>query len=86
MMDALKCRNLTGKAIFSHTIGGLVAGVSASTDMGDVQDVVPGVDIIGMGPLGLASVAKAHAEDECVSVADLLGLAKQLVYYFCFED
>ncbi len=64
----------------------LVAGVSASTDMGDVQDVVPGVDIIGMGPLGLASVAKAHAEDECVSVADLLGLAKQLVYYFCFED
>ena len=64
----------------------LVAGVAASTDMGDVQAVVPEADIIGMGPLGLASVAKAHAEDECVAVADLLGLAKQLLYYFCFED
>lgn len=29
MMDGLKCRNLTGKAILSHTIGGLVAGVAA---------------------------------------------------------
>jgi len=29
MMDALGYRNLTNKAIFSHTIGGLVAGVSA---------------------------------------------------------
>lgn len=29
MMDALKCRELTGKAIFSHTIGGLCAGISA---------------------------------------------------------
>ncbi len=64
----------------------LVAGVSASTDMGDVQAVVPEADIIGMGPLGLASVAKAHAVDECVAIADLLGLAKQLVYYFCVED
>ncbi len=64
----------------------LVAGVSASTDMGDVQDVVPEADIVGMSPLGLASVAKPHAEDECVAVADLLRLAKQLLYYFCFED
>lgn len=30
MMDSLKCRELTGKAIFSHTIGGLVAGVVAN--------------------------------------------------------
>ena len=29
MMDGLRCRNLTGKAILSHTVGGLVAGVSA---------------------------------------------------------
>ena len=29
MMDSLKCKELTGKAIFSHTIGGLCAGVSA---------------------------------------------------------
>ncbi|WP_055665898.1 CD0519/CD1768 family membrane protein [Desnuesiella massiliensis] len=29
MMDALKCRELTGKAILSHTIGGLMAGISA---------------------------------------------------------
>jgi hypothetical protein len=29
MMDGLKCRNLTGKAILSHTIGGIVAGVAA---------------------------------------------------------
>lgn len=29
MMDALNARNLTSKAIFSHTIGGLVAGISA---------------------------------------------------------
>lgn len=30
MMDGLKFRNLTGKAIFSHTIGGICAGVSAN--------------------------------------------------------
>ena len=30
MMDSLKCRELTGKAILFHTIGGLVAGVSAN--------------------------------------------------------
>lgn len=29
MMDALDCSKLTGKAIFCHTIGGLVAGISA---------------------------------------------------------
>ncbi len=30
MMDGLKCRQLTGKAILSHTIGGLCAGVVAN--------------------------------------------------------
>lgn len=30
MMDSLKCSHLTGKAIFSHTIGGLIAGISAN--------------------------------------------------------
>jgi hypothetical protein len=29
MMDGLKCRNLTGKAILSHTVGGIAAGVAA---------------------------------------------------------
>ncbi|AUM94940.1 TPA: hypothetical protein LA742_002025 [Clostridium botulinum] len=29
MMDSLNCRKLTGKAIISHTFGGLVAGISA---------------------------------------------------------
>lgn len=29
MMDSLKCRSLTGKAILSHTIGGLCAGAMA---------------------------------------------------------
>lgn len=29
MMDGLKCRELTGRAIMSHTFGGLLAGVSA---------------------------------------------------------
>ncbi|MFD3156181.1 hypothetical protein ACFIJ5_04885 [Haloimpatiens sp. FM7330] len=29
MLDSLECRHLTGKAILSHTIGGLVAGISA---------------------------------------------------------
>ncbi|MGI6011795.1 MAG: hypothetical protein ACOX8H_09920 [Ruminococcus sp.] len=29
MMDSLGCKSLTGKAIFSHTIGGLCAGVAA---------------------------------------------------------
>lgn len=29
MMDGLKCRELTGKAIVSHTFGGLVAGILA---------------------------------------------------------
>lgn len=30
MMDALNCRELTGKAIAYHTVGGLVAGVVAN--------------------------------------------------------
>lgn len=30
MMDSLNYRELTGKAIFSHTIGGLIAGMSAN--------------------------------------------------------
>lgn len=30
MMDSLKCNHLTGKAILSHTIGGLIAGISAN--------------------------------------------------------
>jgi hypothetical protein len=30
MMDTLKCRHLTGKAILSHTIGGLAAGIAAN--------------------------------------------------------
>ncbi|MBR2894324.1 MAG: hypothetical protein IKC03_01520, partial [Oscillospiraceae bacterium] len=30
MMDSLKCSNLTGKAILSHTIGGLCAGMAAN--------------------------------------------------------
>ena len=30
MMDGLKCRKLTGKAILSHTIGGLCAGIAAN--------------------------------------------------------
>ncbi len=29
MMDGLKCRELTGKAIVSHTFGGIAAGISA---------------------------------------------------------
>nr|WP_246552533.1 hypothetical protein [Vallitalea pronyensis] len=29
MMDSLKCRKLTGKAIISHTFGGLIAGIMA---------------------------------------------------------
>lgn len=29
MMDSLKCGKMTGKAILSHTIGGIVAGISA---------------------------------------------------------
>lgn len=29
MMDTLKCKELTGKSIFCHTIGGLVAGIAA---------------------------------------------------------
>ena len=29
MMDALKSRDLAGKAILAHTIGGLCAGISA---------------------------------------------------------
>ena len=30
MMDSLGCKYLTGKAIFSHTIGGLAAGITAN--------------------------------------------------------
>ena len=30
MMDGLGCSELTGKAIISHTIGGICAGISAN--------------------------------------------------------
>ncbi|NLX61895.1 MAG: hypothetical protein GXZ06_05165, partial [Tissierellia bacterium] len=30
MMDSINCSHLTGKAILSHTIGGLAAGISAN--------------------------------------------------------
>ena len=30
MMSSLKCSKLTGKAIISHTIGGIVAGIAAN--------------------------------------------------------
>ena len=30
MMDSLKCRVLTGKAIFAHTVGGIFAGIAAN--------------------------------------------------------
>ena len=30
MMDSLGARKLSGKAIFSHTIGGLVSGIVAN--------------------------------------------------------
>ena len=30
MMDALKSREMTGKAILSHTVGGLLGGVAAN--------------------------------------------------------
>ncbi|MCX7904542.1 MAG: hypothetical protein N2486_08510, partial [Caloramator sp.] len=33
MMDALEARDLTNKAILSHTIGGLVAGIAANIIM-----------------------------------------------------
>ena len=29
MMNSLECNNLVGKAILSHTLGGLLAGMSA---------------------------------------------------------
>ena len=29
MMDSLRCKELIGKAILSHTLGGLCAGVAA---------------------------------------------------------
>jgi hypothetical protein len=29
MMDSLNCKDLIGKAITSHTLGGLAAGISA---------------------------------------------------------
>jgi succinyl-diaminopimelate desuccinylase len=64
----------------------VVAGISASTDMGEVWEYLPDVDIVGMGAVGPSTIMKAHAEDECVAVADLLGLAKQLIYYLCADD
>jgi spore maturation protein SpmB len=30
MMDSLKCRELTGKAILYHTIGGICAGIASN--------------------------------------------------------
>jgi succinyl-diaminopimelate desuccinylase len=58
-----------------------LVGIAGSTDMGDVQEVQPDIELIGMGAFSPLTLDKAHAVDECVGINDLLALAKQIVYF-----
>lgn len=58
-----------------------MVGIAGSTDMGDVQEVLPDIELIGMGAFSPLTLEKTHAVDECVGICDLLSLAKQIIYF-----
>ncbi len=60
-------------------------GLSFSSEMGMLQRLIPGLEIVGMGLISQDTLGKAHAPDEYVTFKDLLGLAKQIAYFLCCE-
>ncbi len=60
-------------------------GLSFSSEIGLLQRIVPGLEVVGMGLLSQDTLGKAHAPDEYVTFRDLLGLAKQIAYFLCCD-
>ncbi len=61
----------------------IYAGMSGSTDMGYVYEVIDSIDIIGIGAPTL-DVMQVHGVDESVPISTLLNMTKQLVHYLTF--
>ena len=59
------------------------AGMSGSTDMGYVNEVIESLDIIGIGAPTLDNMA-VHGVDECIHIRSLLNMTKQLIHYLVF--
>ena len=61
----------------------IYAGMSGSTDMGYVYEVIDSIDIIGIGAPTL-DVMQIHGVDESVPISTLLNMTKQLVHYLTY--
>ncbi|MFX1300676.1 MAG: M20 family metallopeptidase [Promethearchaeota archaeon] len=61
----------------------IYAGISGSTDMGYVYEVIDSIDIIGIGAATL-NIEQVHGVDESVPISALLNMTKQLVHYLAF--
>jgi succinyl-diaminopimelate desuccinylase len=61
----------------------LFAGISGSTDMGFVEQVIDTIDIVGLGAISFDAIT-AHAADEFVHISALVNMTKQLVHYLAF--
>ncbi|MFX1508789.1 MAG: M20/M25/M40 family metallo-hydrolase [Promethearchaeota archaeon] len=61
----------------------LIVGISGSTDMGYVEQVIDSIDIIGLGALSFDAIT-AHTADEYVQISALVNMTKQLAYYLTF--
>jgi succinyl-diaminopimelate desuccinylase len=58
----------------------LFAGISGSTDMGFVEQILENIDIIGLGAISFDAIT-AHAADEYVHIPALVNMTKQLIHY-----
>jgi succinyl-diaminopimelate desuccinylase len=59
----------------------LYAGISGSTDMGHVAEVLKGIHFVMVGPAAFDNFSAAHAADEWIRIDDLINMTKQLVHY-----
>jgi succinyl-diaminopimelate desuccinylase len=63
----------------------IVGGISGSTDLGFVQEILKPqeIDAAGFGVIRATNIL-AHAADEFVFIEDLIDMTKQLVHYIAF--
>lgn len=67
------------KAVHGYKDSDMIfAGVSGSTDMGFVKQIMTEIDIIGLGAL---ESMKAHSADGFIEIHSLVSMTKQLVHY-----
>ncbi len=59
----------------------IYAGISGSSDMGFVAEVLKDFHFVMVGPAAFDNFSKAHAADEWIRIDDLLNMTKQLVHY-----